>query len=132
MDSTCRCRNPRRIEAANYGIKKSPDNEAGDYLTRALIFSNPALAQASSKLPPGAPPTPIAAITSSPTLMRKAPGNSRMCGQLRQAAGRRRATDALRNRAARILIARSAEHQHRVSLVVRSIERGHAGAIAAQ
>jgi hypothetical protein len=31
------------------------------YLRRSLILSSPALAHASSKLPPGAPPTPIAA-----------------------------------------------------------------------
>jgi len=50
------------------------------YFNRPLILSRPALAQPSSRSPPGAPPTPIAPIASAPTLILTAPYNNSMCG----------------------------------------------------
>src|SRR5882757_8700475 len=52
----------------------------------ALILSTPAWAQTSSLSPPGEPPTPSAATTSSPTLMATAPGSSAMLGSVPRAA----------------------------------------------
>ena len=49
------------------GLQSSP------YFSSAATFSMPALAQASSLSPPGAPDTPMAPIVSSPTLIGSAP-----------------------------------------------------------
>src|SRR5262249_17787384 len=54
----------------------------GSYFTRPLILSRPALAQASSSSPPGAPPTPIAPIGSAPILILIAPCAKSICGSL--------------------------------------------------
>ena len=43
MDSTCLCRKPRRIEAANYGVKKSPDNGSWRLFEAGADFFQPSL-----------------------------------------------------------------------------------------
>ena len=49
-------------------------------LSWSRILSTPARAQASSRLPPGAPAAPTAPITSSPRLMTTPPPNRMRCG----------------------------------------------------
>src|ERR1700726_3273005 len=52
----------------------------------SLMLATPAWAQASSLSPPGEPPTPSAATTSSPTLIATPPGSSAMSGSVASAA----------------------------------------------
>jgi len=81
-----------------------PALRIADYFNRPPILSRPALAQASSSSPPGAPPTPIAPTASAPTLILIAPCNRRMWGSFAKPP-------------ADGVVPIRAEHQHRVGLI---------------
>src|ERR1700683_376684 len=66
------------MNTEDYEKSPSPDGHVmrrgeRSYCSRSLILARPALAQASSLSPPGAPLTPMAAIVSLPTLIGRPP-----------------------------------------------------------
>ena len=82
-----------------------------DYFSHPLILSRPALALASSRSPPGAPPTPIAPIASASTLISNRARQQKYVRQLRQTASGWCGTYALRDRATGIFVALLPQHE---------------------
>jgi Protein of unknown function (DUF1223) len=74
-----RVRRSQYVDLATHADR--PDQSARGYLSRSAILATAAWAQTSSLSPPGAPPTPIAPMTSSPDLMTTPPGTRKTPGR---------------------------------------------------
>src|SRR5580692_7391292 len=87
QQDSCTLRIPSCFQsAAPYGSRRVcaiPRAPAGSYFSASATLSMPALAQASSLSPPGAPETPTAPIVSLPTLIGSAPCAGTMLSRYR-------------------------------------------------